>query len=84
MLKGLSFISVKRNVSNEYSDYQFHFYLEDLSDQILGYRWKCYFLYTQERFTTFPIQHPKKWKFEAAHFQSYSQKSPRVLDVANK
>ena len=39
-------MSVKRNITNEYSDYHFHFYLGNLPDKTLGYHWECYSSYT--------------------------------------
>ena len=68
MLTDFSFILVKRNITNEYSDYHFHVYLGNLPDQTLGYHRECYtswvlfFIHTQERSTMFPNQRPKQTK----------------------
>ena len=57
-------MSVKRNITNEYSDYHFHFYLGNLPDKTLGYHWECYssYTHTHKRSTTFPNQRPKQRK----------------------
>ena len=80
MLKDFSFKLVKRNISNEYSDYQFHFYFANLPDQTLEYHRECYSSYTDLQRST---NVRNKRKLEVADFLSPSRRSSRVPDVAS-
>ena len=83
MLKDFSFELVKRNISNEYSDYQFHFYFANLPDQTLEYHWECYSSYTNKYDLQRSTNVRNKQKLEVADFLSPSRRSSRVRDVAS-
>ena len=85
MQKDCSFITVKRNITNEYSDYHFHFYLGNHTDQTFEYHRECYPSYTYKKdLQGFQTNVQNKRKLEAADFQSTPQKGSRVPDVASK
>ena len=81
MQKYFSFIPLQINITNEYSDYQFQFYLGNLPDQTLGYHQKCYSSYTHKKDLRFQTNFQNKRKLEGANFQSSPRKGSRVLDA---
>ena len=78
-------MSVKRNITNEYSDYHFHFYLGNLPDKTLGYHWECYSSYTHTKdLQRFQTNVQNKEKPEAADFRSPPRKTSKLSHVASK